>query len=217
MAKTKKVKAKARKRKSREQTIVEKVFSERNLVTSTVNVDDHKNIPIHHETQHGTVRIEGEVTPQKLAMAENFEKIFLESTAEIEDLALYNPDPVLYDLVKSGAIKKTEIEGIVNAAPGTMFYFKKLGHVLKTPDNKLETVQNYCYRLERAVLAQIEIRKQSESKDNNVIEMLKGEINHRDEEIAILKDILKDLKSRTFLVKVKTSILKLLGKEQKNG
>jgi hypothetical protein len=109
------------------------------------------------------VTIEGEVTPEKIRRAEDFEKIFLSSTAEVLELAAYIPDPILLNLIKSGTISENDIRKMKDASPWTTFVVQGKS-LMKTPDNKLELVQNYCFRLEKAVLAQVDSKKQLDEK-----------------------------------------------------
>jgi DNA-directed RNA polymerase subunit L len=141
-----------------EETIVEKVFNERNLITTPAM---EQTAPIHHETQLGTVRIEGEVTPQKLALAKQFEQVFAASVDEIMGLASMTPNSETMDFVKSSGLTTKQVEEMKNAAPWTTFQIKG-ETLLKTTDNKIENVKFYFYRLERAVINQINLRKQAE-------------------------------------------------------
>lgn len=146
-----------------EASIVENVLSERNLsgFMSKAEVDAlTKTGTVVGKTELGTVRIEGEVTPAKLKMAKDFDRIFQESVGEVMDLAAYTPDPDTLDFVKKQGLSQSKIDEIKNAPAWTTF---NIGgeNLMKTQDNKLENVKNYCYRLERAVLGQINSRKQA--------------------------------------------------------
>lgn len=144
-----------------EETIVEKVFNERNLITTPVDEAAIKNIPVTHETELGTIRIEGEVTPQKLALAKQFEQVFAASVDEIMGLASMTPNPETMDFVKTSGLTNKQVEAMKKAEPWTTFQIKG-ETLLKTTDNKIENVKFYFYRLERAVIQQINMRKQAE-------------------------------------------------------
>lgn len=141
-----------------EEALVEQVFNERNLIT-TPNMEH--TAPVHHETQLGTVRIEGEVTPQKLALAKQFEQVFAASVDEIMGLASMTPNPETMDFVKSSGLTTKQVEEMKKASPWTTFQING-ETLLKTTDNKIENIKFYFYRLERAVINQINLRKQAE-------------------------------------------------------
>lgn len=143
----------------KKETIVEQVMNERNFVVAPVEPIAGKVVA---ETALGTVRIEGEVTPEKLALAKNFENIFQQATEEIMDLAAYNPSQEVIDLVKGSRLSQEEVDAIKQAAPWTIFKIRGQD-LMKTQDNKLENVRSYVYRLERAVLDQVRLRKQVEA------------------------------------------------------
>src|SRR5579863_4618239 len=93
-----------------EKSIVEQVFAEPNLMV-------HNNLPpmtapVHHETELGTVRIEGEVTDTKLALAKQFHEMFANATQEIESLAVYKPKAEIQDLVDSGEMNDSKLAKI---------------------------------------------------------------------------------------------------------
>jgi len=141
-----------------EETLVEKVLNERNLITTP---SMEHTAPVHHETQLGTVRIEGEVTPQKLALAKQFEQVFQASVDEIMGLASMTPNPETMDFVKRSGLTNKQVEEMKKSEPWTTFQING-ETLLKTTDNKIENVKFYFYRLERAVIQQINLRKQAE-------------------------------------------------------
>ena len=138
------------------------------------------------ENELGKVRIVGKVTPEKLALAQDFHNIFEQATQEIENLAEYVPNPVVLDLVKSQKFSREEIKVMIEAKPWMAF---KVGDavVIKTPDNKLEYVADYCYRLEKAVLTQVNLRKQSEEKSNNSVKFLQEQLANSEKKIDAIK------------------------------
>lgn len=145
------------------ESLVEKVFNERNLITTP---SMEHTAPVHHETQLGTVRIEGEVTPQKLALAKQFEQVFQASVDEIMGLASMTPNPETMDFVKRSGLTNKQVEAMKKAEPWTTFQING-ETLLKTTDNKIENVKFYFYRLERAVIQQINLRKQAEEDAKN--------------------------------------------------
>lgn len=200
--------------KPKKETLTEKVLNERNLIVAPL--PEH-TAPVAYETERGKVRIEGEVTPQKLALAKQFEQIFAASTEEIMDLAAFTPNPDTMDFVKSAGLTNKQVEEIKEAKPWATFQIK--GETLmKTSDNKLENVKNYFYRLERAVINQINLRKQAESR----IELLEKEAKELKDEVESLltltrKSFEEANKPSSFLLPIKraydslvTFVLKLL-------
>lgn len=135
--------------KHSEETIVEQVLNARNLVIT--NTEPVSEAPVFAETALGKIRIEGEVTPAKIAAAENFSKIFAQATEEILDLAAYTPNPHTLAFVKSSSLTEEQTQEMLRAKPWSVFQVDGKG-LMKTPDNKLESVEAYVYRLERAVI-----------------------------------------------------------------
>jgi hypothetical protein len=176
-----------------EKSIVEKVFNERNFTTGMELARPQG--AIHHETELGTVRIEGEVTPEKLELARQFHEMFAAATGEIESLAEYKPPEEMLDLVKSGAIDDARLAEIKAAKPWTVFKVN-LKYLLKTPDNKLEEVKDYCYRLERAVLAQIGIRKQADEAARNSLKFVQEQLDIALRQNEAYEKHLTDLKNK---------------------
>lgn len=163
-----------------EETLVEQVLNERNLITTPAV--EH-TAPVHHETALGKVRIEGEVTPQKLALAKQFEQVFAASVDEIMDLASMTPNPETMDFVKTSGLSSKQVEEMKKASPWTTFQIKG-ETLLKTTDNKIENVKFYFYRLERAVIQQINLRKEAEE----VAETLRSELKSTQSEYVKLLD-----------------------------
>ena len=220
-----------------EKSIVEKVFAEPNLMV-------HNNLPpmtapVVYENEMGKVRIEGEVTDTKLALARQFHELFAGATQEIEELAVYEPRADIQDLVDSGEMNDSKLAQIRSAKPLSVF---KVGgkYLVKTPDNKLEEVKDYCFRLERAVIAQIGIRKQSEEKSNNSMKFLQEQLDialrqneayekHlsglKDKVMANLPQVFDAPKRKTALwlklkphfAKIKIVLIQLLSEEHTNG
>lgn len=231
--------------KEKEQSVAEKVLTERNFVSSTIDPNVAKNIsniPVFSETRHGTVRIEGEVTTEKFALAREFEELFAQATNEIMDLAAYKPSDEIMDLVDSGKVDEARVAQMKAAPPWTAF---QVGSrlLMKTPDGKLEEVKSYCFRLEKAVLTQVSINKQKDDAHKNALNFVQEQLNDalaknkalqryvdglRDKVQTKLPQIFKEEKSRSgrpslwlsirpFSRRIKTVLLKIFGEEINNG
>lgn len=167
-----------------EESIVEKVFNERNL-TGFVEPTPFSGTRV----GNGNVIIKGEVTPKKLKLAEEFETIFNQSVGEIMDLEAYTPREETLNFVKSQNLSQKKIDEIKNSSAWTTFQIA--GETLmKTQDNKLENVKDYCFRLERAVLEQVRLRNEKDE----IIRILETVRGNYKEKIKTLEDENSSLK-----------------------
>lgn len=156
-----------------EETIVESVLNERNFIVAPM--EPVSEAPVFAETSLGKIRIEGEVTPQKIEAAKAFERIFQQATDEIMDLAAYTPNPETLDFVKGSRLTESQTQEMLRAAPWTVFQVNGRG-LMKTPDNKLESVQAYVYRLEKAVIDVARKKNEEIAALNGKIELLKEDL-----------------------------------------
>lgn len=136
---------------SKKKTIVEDVFSERNFVVTPASQEPPSDAPVVMETEFGKVRIEGEVTPEKMRRAKEFDAIFQAATSEMLDLASFTPNPDTLSFVKGSNLTEAQTQEMLRAKPWSVFQVGSRG-LMKTPDNKLETVEAYVNRLEKAVI-----------------------------------------------------------------
>lgn len=176
-AKAKKQMTKSRRADAKKETLVESVLNERNLVVTPVEPLEGTVV---RDSEHGVVRIEGKITPEKLNLAKAFEREFKEAVTEILDLAAFTPNPSTLAFVKGANLSEGQVAEMLKAKPWSVFQVHGHG-LMKTPDNKLETVQNYCYRLEKAVLNV----SQSKQKD---IDRLHNLMDDREAKISVLED-----------------------------
>lgn len=173
--KTKKKKSKTKEVKKRlgipEKTLVQKVLEERNLSGFMKSEDAQLEGTIVRETPAGIVRIEGEITPEKLERAKEFERIFMASSQEIMDLAAYTPNPMVMEFLKTSKITQGEVALIKAGKPWDLFMIAGQWFMI-TPDHKLENVKNYCFRLERALLDWMKKAKDSDEKAANLTKLV---------------------------------------------
>ena len=129
------------------------------------------------ESEEGSVRIEGAVTPEKLVAAKEFKAIFESAQREIVELSVFVPNPNTIADIKRLGLSEDEIVTLSNAQPWTVFQYGNLS-LMKTLDLKIETPQDYFFRLERAVLhhsALVKERNVQISRLNQKIEDLEEE------------------------------------------
>lgn len=179
-------------KKRKKKTLVEKVLTERNLVVAPI---EPLTAPIVNETERGIVRIEGEVTPEKLQLARQFDAIFTQVTGEILDLASYTPNENVREFVRKSGLTQEQTQNMLKAPPWTVFTVAGES-LMKTPDNKLETVKNYCYRLEQAVINVARIKDseiQAKNKDLDYANEAYGKLLKRQ---TLLEKDNKDFKNR---------------------
>ena len=132
-----------------EQTIVEKVLNERNMSIGDRLPDGIDPAEVLKASENGQY-LPGAASPK----TEIQRRIIAEADAAMEEtlnLSAYIPNESVLAFVKNSNIPKSELENMLRAKPWTVFQVNGEG-LMKTPDNKLETVKNYCYRLERAVI-----------------------------------------------------------------
>lgn len=102
-------------------------------------------------TMVGNVRVEGNPTPKKIAMAKEFQSIFEAAAGEVVSLSLYKPSQQVENFIEENNLTESQIEQIKKADFLTLFNFN--GNIsIKTRDNKLESVPSYIFRLEKAVI-----------------------------------------------------------------
>lgn len=233
-------------------TIVEEILTDRNFKTqeeSTQKIAEEirkgeliEQNPILSDSRVGSVRIIGGITPEKLQLARDFEMMFNAATSEIEELAAYKPDDKVMALVKNGHIDEARMAEMKGANIGTLFKVENK-FLIKTADNKLEEVKDYVFRLERAVLTQIQIRKQSEEKASNTEKFLQEKLDEAVKNNEFLRAKFDDIKTRVskklpevfgkdktsvtrsqlwfhmrpFSRRIKAALLKLFTEEKSNG
>ena len=173
-----------------------KVFAEPNLVTTPVVLTrDQKEHFAHNDS---SVHIEGEVTPKKLQMAQEFESIFRQATSEVLELAAFKPSEAVEDFLEENPLTESQIAQIKMAEALTVFNFH--GKIfIKTRDNKIEPVSDYCFRLERAFLNQIKAKNEAVLRISNDLAQAVETIN----------DYRKRLESRSLLLRVKATYANL--------
>lgn len=156
-------------------SLTEQVLNERNL-SGFLESPASSSEPVFKETRHGKIRIEGKITPEKIKLAEDFDLAFQQASGEIMELASYVPNDRTMAFVKGARLSQKQINEMKDAPAWTTFQIQG-ETLLKTQDNKLENVKDYCFRLERAVIHQLKLKNESEAKLTTKISDLQWDID----------------------------------------
>jgi hypothetical protein len=199
--------------KTVEATIVETVLNERNLIVTDVSSLLPEGVTpqdILEDFLAGN-ELRGQAQPQTDAQR----AIIAAANAgmrEAQELAAYKPSSAVQKFVDENGISEETVEALKNAKPWTIFNIGGKS-MMKTPDNKIEEVQSYCFRLEQAVLnisrardtdnkywkeAVYKLRKQLETPPRYTIQ-------------AKVKDL--GLRLKTVFGKLRVQVVKLISRE----
>ena len=190
-------------------TIVEEVLEERNLIIQPLN---HTL----HEGEDSRVRIEGEVTAEKLNKVQEFSRVFHEATSEITELAVYKAPRAVEDFCEDARVDELFVKKLKSAKTHTLFQSMRNLNVIpypaiKTRDNKLEPLESYLFRLEKVVLDQVKLKNDQVSKlERDLADALKNINYYRN--LSISKSWY--LRIVVYCASFKSKIYKFFKKEQ---
>lgn len=185
-----------------EQTIVEKVMNERNLMTGVEGLSSEQHAEITEMVLTGKPQRSIAKNAKQQAFIDNFNQIFESTVAEVENLASYVPREDVLELAQTNP---EVLVALRDAEPWTVHYLNK-NYFLKTGVNTIEPVRDYIFKLERVVL--------NYQRQTNVA---KERLSLEELQVDSLRKELYNVRNQGFFALIKLAFSSLFKKENTNG
>lgn len=189
-----------------EQTIVEKVMNERNLMTGVENITPTQHAEITEMVLTGRPQKSIAKNAKQQAFLNGFNQIFEQTVAEVENLAAYVPREDVLELAQTNP---EVLEALRDSEPWTVHYLNG-NYFLKTGVKTIEPVRDYIFKLEKVVLG---YKKQTDQ-----TMLMANELSKEYEKlVASTNKELYNIKNKGFFALIKLAFSSLFKKENSNG